>query len=385
MSQFECLVLPIEDVYDHPNADRLSLCKVRDFITVAGKLEDGSPRYKKGDLIVYCPEGSVIPEYLLKQGFWDDKNGKGGLTGSLGNRVKAIKLRGVLSQGIMFPTLKVIDLILSAHISNEHESKIVNSGDDVSEFLGITKFEPVIPAAMNGDLLNLGTENTLNFDIENLRKYPNVLQDGERVVVSEKLHGTFCCVAYIRDIDNVDLYQNKLFVASKGLGSRGLVFKFNNVNQQQNIYTKMAVELGLFDKLKHYAEQVNVKKCFLLGEIFGQGVQDLHYGMKPTFKAFDLWAQYDNDRGGFVSSDNKKFIFRQEAIDQVPILYEGPYSRAVIDSLVGGLTSLGESHIKEGIVITPNEERNDSEIGRVILKHISAEYLTRKGNLTEYN
>lgn len=106
MANFEVPIIEVERVEHHPDADRLSLIYFKDYVTVSGKLEDGSHRYNVGDLVVYVPEAAVVPEYLLKQGFWNEKEDKGMLAGTKGNRVKAIRLRGILSQGIMFPVMK---------------------------------------------------------------------------------------------------------------------------------------------------------------------------------------------------------------------------------------------------------------------------------------
>ena len=76
MSKFEVLVEEVSRVEDHPNADRLSLVGVRGYNCVSAKLEDGSHRYKVGDKVVYIPEGAVVPDWLLKKGFWNEKENK---------------------------------------------------------------------------------------------------------------------------------------------------------------------------------------------------------------------------------------------------------------------------------------------------------------------
>lgn len=72
-------------------------------------------------------------------------------------------------------------------------------------------------------------------------------------------------------------------------------------------------------------------------------------------------------------------------LEQVPVLYRGPYSKEVVDKLTSGKETLSgqELHIREGIVIKPAEERRDVSLGRVILKSVSESYLLRKGG-TEY-
>jgi RNA ligase (TIGR02306 family) len=106
MANFEVLLRTVDDVIDHPGADRLSIVKVLGYEAITNKRElaDGSlvARYRKGDAIVYVPEATIVPEALLKQyGYWDDEKGKGMLAGKAGDRVKAIRLRKVMSQGLI--------------------------------------------------------------------------------------------------------------------------------------------------------------------------------------------------------------------------------------------------------------------------------------------
>ncbi len=106
MSKFSCPVVRVESVENHPNADRLSLVRLEGlgYLCITGKLSDGSHRYSSGDFCVYIPSASVLPTWLLKDmEFWNEETGKGTLAGSDGNRVKPLKLRGIFSEGVLFP------------------------------------------------------------------------------------------------------------------------------------------------------------------------------------------------------------------------------------------------------------------------------------------
>ena len=46
MAKFEVLVKKIDDIYDHENADKLSIVKIGGYNCISAKLEDGSHRYK---------------------------------------------------------------------------------------------------------------------------------------------------------------------------------------------------------------------------------------------------------------------------------------------------------------------------------------------------
>ena len=86
-------------ILEHPDADALEIAKVKGYQSIVRK-----GQFETGDLAVYIPEQSIVPEWLLRRlNLWDDAKGKGKLAGSNGDRVKAQKIRGVLSQGILLP------------------------------------------------------------------------------------------------------------------------------------------------------------------------------------------------------------------------------------------------------------------------------------------
>ena len=99
MAVFEVKIYPIK-LEVHPNADALELTAIGDYRAIVQK-----GLYEDGDLIAYIPEGAIVPEWLLQElGLWDDVKQKGKLAGSAGNRVKCVKLRGIVSQGLIVPT-----------------------------------------------------------------------------------------------------------------------------------------------------------------------------------------------------------------------------------------------------------------------------------------
>lgn len=139
------IITRVSKVEQHPDAPHLDMVYFEHFPGVVSmKLDDGSPRYEFGDAVVYVSEGSIVPDYLLKQGFWNEEKGMGILAGPKGNRVKASNFRGVRSHAILFPTNQVVfsfdeDFTDLFAIRNEQgKSEKFNLDDDVSEFLGIT-------------------------------------------------------------------------------------------------------------------------------------------------------------------------------------------------------------------------------------------------------
>ncbi len=122
---------------------------------------------------------------------------------------------------------------------------------------------------------------------------------------------------------------------------------------------------------------------YVLGEVYGRGVQDLHYGEpNPAFRVFDAYVG-EPGRGRYLSPDEGESSLG-DLFPLVPVLYRGPFSAAVMLEQTDGATALGGKHVREGVVVKPVAERESAEFGRVILKSVSGDYLTRKGG-TDYN
>ena len=392
MSTFACNVVSIDSVDDHPNADRLSLVRIGGYVCISAKLEDGAHRYKANDLVVYIPEAAVLPEWMLKQmDFW--KEGRGTLNGSRGDRVKAIKLRNIVSQGVLYQLeQKMGGWVLNA--DDERVRKVVTLGEDVRGLLDIIKYEPPIPVHMAGEVTGLHGK-TVKFDVENWQRYPNLFESDELVVATEKLHGTFAALCYWPGLNHGELLNKEWFAYSKGLGGQGLVFKHNERNAN-NLYQRQLVEGGIVERVtEHFkavwsAERMNgftYSKDWpitIMGEIFGRGVQDLQYGQaKPTFRVFDVFVG-EPDQGFWLNWSELTSWCKAVGLDMVPVLYEGLYDETVLIALRDGRDTISGANIREGIVIKSQANRRTDEIGRAMLKMVSPAYLLRKGDATEF-
>jgi RNA ligase (TIGR02306 family) len=311
-------------------------------------------------LAAYIPEQSVVPDPIL-----DDLGLKGRLHGSKKNRVKAIRMRGALSQGLLYP----------ARDGWSH-------GQNVTDELGITKFRAKVPKPMAGNMWRAGPERTYGYYINNIKKHPNLIKEGELVEITEKIHGTFCCIGYMpKRLEHPEF--GRWVVFSKGIGSRHLALRHNDPQNAENIYIKVFNQVK--DKIQIVVESANEIReidypVFIMGEVFGDGVQDLKYGASLEFRVFDVYAF-----GSFMSRELLREFCVEIGIPMVPVLYYGSFSRETLGELTKGQTTInGAKHIREGVVIRPLIERDDPRIGRVILKSVSEAYLTRKGG-TEYN
>jgi len=356
-------------ILPHPKADRLEIAQIGDYQSVVGK---GS--FKTGDLVAYIPEQAIVPQNLLKE-----MGLEGRLAGKNKNRVKATKLRKILSQGLCYP-------------AREEWQR----GADVAEVLGITKWEPPIPAHLSGEVFAAGSDRTLRYDIENQKKFPHVLEDGEPVVFTEKLHGTWMQAALMpKQMAHPD--EGRLIVSSKGLASRGLAMKYDAEANKTNLYVRVARHYTMENRISFafgrvLKDELDPCPVFVLGEVYGNGVQDLTYGAKTDkdvdigFRIFDIYVGKP-DQGRYLNDDELDGACERLSIPRVPVLYRGPFSRAVMQEYTDGYETITghDVHIREGIVMRPQTERRNEEVGRVQLKSVSGDYLTRKGSsLTEY-
>ena len=351
MATFESRIHALR-IEPHPNADRLELAAVGGFRCIVGK---GS--FADGDLAAYVPEGAVCPDWLIAELGLEGK-----LAGKRHNRVKAVKLRGALSQGLVYPVR-----------DGAIRGRAVAEGDDVTELLELVKYEPPIPIAMQGEV-RPAHGATLHYDIENFKKYPDALRVGEPVVITEKLHGSWCCLGWHPDHGPI--------VTSKGMSDRGLALKLVEANRN-NLYVRAwRSHEAAFERAR--ARLATPEEPFyVLGEVYGRGVQDLHYGEpNPAFAVFDAYLGAPG-RGRYLEAGEIGERM-SDLFPLVPVLYEGPFSEAALREHTGGATVLGGRHVREGVVVKPAAERESAEFGRVILKNVSGDYLTRKGG-TEYN
>lgn len=319
------------------------LAHIKGWQFVIKKNEDGSPMFGVGEKVVYIPIDSVLSKQFAEEiGVASYLSQKTDATGSRVLVVRQAKLRGEPSFGIVIrpdlPGWKV--------------------GLDVAEYYGITKFMAPFKSSA-GDAMPDHPLFTKYTDIENMRHFPNVIAEGETVVVTEKIHGTNCRIAMI---------DGELMAGSMEVRRKPPI----NADQPGTYWFPLSIP-----QVREMMENLYPKhQAILFGEVFGSSIQSLHYGCRGRvgFRAFDLLVD-----GKYA--DWKQFVELTDHyhVDRVPTLDIGPFNLEKVRCLSGGKTVLDGDHIREGVVVKPIVERTDPKIGRVILKYISDEYLLSKG------
>lgn len=348
-------------IHEHPNADALELAQVGLYKAVVTK-----GAYETGEWALYIPEQAIVPDALI-----EELGLVGRLAGKDKNRVRAVRLRGELSQGIVCRPTAAQKLIGADWdcFSTRFESF------DFAELLGIEKWVPEIPTHMAGVMVE-APDLMRWVDIENIKRYPDIFAPGEPVTATEKVHGTCCLTTVTAD--------GQVLVTSKGFSSKGLAI----AESDSNLYWRSVKAHNIAGVGREILEHLGAGRVGVFGEVYGQGVQDLGYGVNagvtPGYAVFDISVDLPGEGVRWLSQD--EVVKYAGSLPVVPRLFEGPYDEAALLALAEGSTVVGAgAHIREGIVVRPVVERR-SEVtgGRAIGKFVSDGYLTRKGATTEF-
>jgi RNA ligase (TIGR02306 family) len=345
MSTIKVEVCEILEINPHNNANALELATVQGWQMCVKK-----GVHQSGDLVVYFEQGTVLTKevaerlnvgaYLVEK---TDINSDRVLV------VHRIKLRGEPSFGLIVQPEAGMEL-----------------GADVAEFYGATKYYPPVKVQA-GDSASDDPDFPKYTNLENMRSYPKMLEIGELVVATEKVHGSNCRVGFVWHSDEE---QPTMMAGSRALRRKEPEDPMAMVaNTYWFPHTLISVKNLLVD-----LQIQGHKQAILYGEVYGQGIQAYTYGEKRmNFRAFDLMLD-----GKYVDHSIFKSLCDRYQVEQVPLIYEGAFSLEIIKGISDGDSLIGGNHGREGVVVKPIVERDNPKSGRVILKYIGDRYLFGK-------
>ena len=242
----------IDAIQPIPNADAIECAVIGGWKVVIKKGE-----YQPGDLAVYCEIDSWIPNELAP--FLSKKEPKE-FNGVKGERLRTVRLRGQLSQGLLLP--------LSFAFALPPTTGVDIVGTDVTETLGIQKWEAPIPAQLAGQVRgNFPTAipKTDQERVQNIR-LEEYLDDTYEV--TEKLHGASC--TFYLDT------EGQFHVCSRNLDLKP---------DPNNSYWRAAYELGIEAKMR----EKGLFGFAIQGELCGTGINGNNYHLGLEFFAFDVY------------------------------------------------------------------------------------------------
>jgi len=345
MSNWKVIKTRIE-IFDHPDTERLSLGKVGTYQVVVQK-----GLYEGGEEVVFAPEKSVLTGAL-------EQEYKNYLVGPDKNRVKAVRLRNELSCGIIIPP----------HLIEAQCGKTIDElpDEDLAEILGISHYVPPVPTEMNGIAEPVSYDKfSGNLDVEQIGVYESNFVKGERVIGSEKIHGSQ--INAYASLTNKGIQHR--WVSTKNYNKAGLCLK----ESETNFYWRATRAIGLWDMIQDcYGDFTDDGTDERIIQVFGEALpcQAFKYGFTDhTMRIFDIRVNGVSVPYDLVPEPFKKFW--------VPILYDGPYDDLeAIKKLARGMEQVSgtEANIKEGMVLRPYIDRRASDGTRLLCKIINKKY-----------
>ena len=311
----------ITNIQPIEGADMIELASVGGWNVVVAK----DVGHKVGNKVVYCEIDSFLPireefEFLRKSSY--KKMGD-----QEGFRLKTIKLRGQVSQGLILP-ISVVPVTQFASANDLPE------GMDVTEMLGIVKYEPPIPAELAGKVKGQFPSFLRKTDEERIQNLTKEFEEWKyqskhQFYVTEKLDGSSATF----------YYNNGEF----GVCSRNLEL----LETEGNTFWKVAREMDLENKLSKYGRNISLQ-----GELIGEGIQGNPYKIKGQkvmfFNVFDIDEQQREGLGAFLK------VMDDLLLEFVPILDTKFLLTDSVDEMLKmaeGKSMLNLNTEREGLVV----------------------------------
>lgn len=342
-----------------PEADSIEVATIKGWEVVVKKGE-----FNINDKVIYIEIDSVLPPNPVFD-FLANKN----------YRIKTVKLRGQVSQGICFPIniinsfgdwqyLKAENMICNRSYKGNFVTLMMEDGLDLTEILGIQKYiapESFVPANALGlfpsFLTKTDEERIQNLTglLFNLDKH-NITKDD--IYITEKLDGT-SFTAYYK--------EGKFGICSRNL----------ELTPSDSSYFQVAKKLDLENKLKALCEELNID-ISIQGELIGPGIQKNKYNLNELelrlFNIMEISKQRFFDYDQFISSANKLGI-KTVPVLSVPIDFS--FNKDFLIELSKRKSLLNQNMIAEGIVIRSLQEKSGirgTSCGRFSFKVINPEF-----------
>jgi len=340
----------ISEIKSIPDADLICT-----YIVDGWTIVDSVGKYSVNELVVMLEIDSFVPTELAS--FLSKDKEPREYMGIRGERLKTVRLKKQISQGLILSTGMVLGLMVSndAYDYGQELSEFLWEGQDVTELLGVVKWEApeeFIPANAKGNFPSF-IPKTDQQRVQNLsREFYEWLTDGSVWQKTEKLDGSSITVFVNAD--------------NSGVCSRNLEL----LEDENNTYWKMTKKYKLLETLRSTGRNLAFQ-----GEIYGQGISGNLYGLDD--QRFALYAIYDIDAQCYLPPDQ---AYRTALVLGVPhVPHEGNLSlgefydtmQELIDD-ADGMSCVNTKAIREGYVYK-NLETNES------FKCISSGYLLKKG------
>ncbi len=335
-------VQKIVDIQPIEGADAIEVATVLAWKVVVKKNE-----FKVGDLVVYCEIDSWIPHELAP--FLSKGQDPREYNNIKGERLKTIRLRGQVSQGLILPS--------NILTNGDNVAYTLTEGDDVTDALTIQKWEAPISAQLSGMAKgNFPSEipKTDQDRVQSMRNKDFVPMLDMQFELTEKLEGSSCTMAIL---------NGEFIVCSRNI---------NLKETEGNTFWTMARKYDVEQKMRN-AGWDNIA---IQGEVIGESIQQNHYNIKgQEFQVFDL---YNIATGEYYKPQDRWDIIKGFGLTHVPVLATGKLrefgatQQALVD-FADGKSVLNKDKLREGVVFKSLTTSDH-------FKAVSNKYLEKTGN-----
>jgi len=344
-----------------------------EFEEVAWRCVDKIGLRKPHDLVVYVPIDSVVPTARPEFAFLAPQAKADGSF-----RIRTIRLRKEVSQGLIIdkpPDMDIIKWYLAKLGGLPEHIDIV--GIDMSEYLGIKKYEPTEtqPPRVAGTYPGWCEKS----DAERYQNYNRNIEphSEDQWCISLKLDGMSCTVFYDKERENpIGVCSRNWEVNVDDTGANKWI-ETEARPENTNNYWKAAFDFDLIIKVQGIATHLNASKVALQGEICGPGIQKNKMGLdKIQFYAFDIYNGQTNE---FLDYPEFLKICKMFDIQTVPILQTGRTITNDIQTKFDWVKDLKYSNSTpaEGAVFVAVPLQRIGTLGRLKFKFISPTFLLK--------
>lgn len=257
----------------------------------------------------------------------------------IGARLRTIRLRGQLSQGLFLPLEKFPEL------------QGLDIGADVTEILGVTKWEPPMPAQLAGEVVGIFPHFIKKTDeerIQNLVQEIEVDNRGQEFEMSVKLDGSSMTVyRFDRATDKMGEVFTDFGVCSRN---------YNLRESEKNSLWRVARKNRMLEALEFLGRNLAFQ-----GEIIGEGIQGNNEDLKGQefflFNIFDI--------------DNQKHLSPAERQEIVKVLNENGF--AIKHVPIVGTIVLNHS-VDEILAMADGQSLNNANREGLVFKRMDGQF-----------
>lgn len=309
MSRKLVTIRPVKDVQPIKNADLIEKLTVDGWNVVSGK-----GNFKVGDYGLFFEVDSGLPveddrfEFLIKGGTKD-------FYGKKVIRIRTMKLRGTISQGLMLPIEQFPEIEQYLEDNELSFEDVYKDRVDFAQMLDVVKYEPPLKirgAEAAGDF-PFWIKKTDQERINNV--FDDVKEDygNQEFILTLKMDGSSGTFSYVTDEEK---FNNNLEVDDDG-GQFFVCSRTMTLKDGSSIWNEAAKSLNLYEKLKQFHLDSGRTLAFQ-GEVLGRGVQGTREKIYDyTVHFFSIW---DVDHQHYLTFPETKEIVESLGLKAVDVI-----------------------------------------------------------------